>query len=731
MVEPLELLARDDKWYLGCGDGAVFAPAFPLWLDVPGFWDGATLYQIELAPLFTVTALDEGGHELALKLQSRRWTPAELTLEYRLSNGVTATEVRTVHPGGVFVSEWRLRALRPARLNLIAWTAQPDAAAPTLGAAWTGGLSFVRTVTDVNGRPWPVQGELSCAGPPDSWGAYVGSGGAPQPRWSLTQFPERWRGDGLPRELRTPRLAAGGVLVAAVHRACIVGGNGASATFAMRLKPAEAAMAPTAPPREAAAPKQGTLGGLSRRRWQELLGRAPVFRCSDPYLETCYWYRWYGIWLSAVEGGAGAYAEPALCEGPGVRHAPRAAAVATSARELRWLADPALARGTLRAFLDRQATDGMLPARVPLDPDGASGSEPAPWGEAVLAIDAAAPDDGYLREVYPALKRHAEWLLRERDREQSGLFDSAADPASVDASPRFAGRSAGRPLKAVDATVWAYTLLRALERTAARAGAPADETRWRDLALRTLTAVREKMWDPGEGLFRDVEPGSFQPSAVRGAAGFYVYGTDIANADHLPGLERNLLDPDRFWSAFPVSSVSIDDLSFTPYADRGGDGDPTPRGGRTIPFVTSQVIDGVARASLAYAPHLRRNAAQLLHRYVRLLFHDGDLGRPNCHAHYNPFTGHAVGDGHDDHLLAPVADLVVQYVLGVRPHSAGITIDPFPFGLEHAELTGLHVRGVTIDVTVTGDRVTVIADGVRREEKLGTRMEIGDGAARR
>ena len=730
MVEPLELLARDDKWYLGCGDGAVFAPAFPLWLDVPGFWDGATLYQLELAPLFTITALDEEGHELALKLQSRRWTPAELTLEYRLSNGVTATEVRTVHPGGVFVSEWRLRALRQARISLVAWTAQPDAAAPTLGSAWTGVLTFVRTLKDANGKAWPVGAELSCAGTPDSWGAYVGSGSVPHPRWALTQFPERWRGDGLPRELRTARLASGGVLFAALHRACTVGGNGASATFAMRIRPIAPDIAPSTPSRDAASPKQGTLGGLSRRRWQELLGRAPVFRCSDPYLETCYWYRWYGVWLSAMDGRAGAYTHPSLCEGPGEKHAPRAAAIATSARELRWLGDPSHARGTLSVFLERQARDGALPARVLLDGEGAVGTEPAPWGDALLAIDAAAPDDDYLRDVYPVLKRHVEWLLREKDKEQSGLFDASADPSSSESSPRFAGRSPSRPLKAVDATVWAYTVLRALEKVAARAGNPDDVARWRDLGLRTMTAVRTRMWDGREGLFRDVEPGSFHPSPVHTAAGFYVYATDIANADHLQGLEKNLLDPDRFWSAFPVPSVAMDDLSFTPYADRGGDGDPAPRGGRTIPFVTSHVIDGVARASLAYAPHLRRNAAQLLHRYVRLLFLDGDLGKPNCHAHYNPFTGHPVGDGLDDHLLAPVADLILQYVLGIRPHSAGITIDPFPFGLEHAELTGLRVRGVSLDVTVSGERVVVIADGVRREEKLGTRMEIADVARR-
>lgn len=720
MVEPLELLARDDKWYLGCGDAALFAPPSPLWLDVPGFWDGGTLHQATVAPLFTVTALDAGGHELPMRLQTRRWTPAELTLEYRLSNGVTATEIRTVHPGGVFVSEWRLRALRPGSVHLVAWTAQPGAIASSIGGAWTGGIRMERALHDDAGAALRVAAELTCVGAPDSWGAYVGVADVPPPRWSRTQFPERWRGDGLPREIRVPRDATGGLLVAAVHRACAIGGSGGSATFAMRLEliePRLVAAEPKSPPSS----RQGTLGGASRRRWQELYERGPTFRCSDPYLETLYWYRWSGIWLNAAGNE-----QVTLHEGIGRAHVPRAAAIATASRELRWLRDPDAARGTLRAFIRRQREDGALPARIPLATDGDDEPEPAPWGDALLALDASAPDDAFLREVYPALARHAEWLIRETDSEGSGLFDASADVACVEPSPRFAGRGLGRPLKAVDATVWAYTLLRALERVAPRAGAGSDAAHWRDLALRTLGAVRDKMWDPAEGLFRDVDVEGWRRSPVRAAAGFYVYATDIANAEHLPGLERNLFDPDRFWSAYPVPSVSIDDLSFTPYAERGGDGDAAPRGGRTVPFVVSTIVDALGRAAVAYAPHLRRNTAQLLHRYVRLLFHEGDLGRPNICPHYNPFTGHAAStEAIDDHLLAGVNDLIVQYVLGVRPHGAGITIDPFPFGLEHAELIGARVRGMTLNVTVSGDRVAVVADGVRREGRLGTRMEIG------
>ena len=113
MIDPVEHLARDDKWQLGAGDGTLFSPAFPRWLDVPGFWDGANVLRRGVAPLFTVTVLDDEGREIAARVTARRWTPAELTLQYRLGQGITATEVRTVHPGGIFVSEWRFAAYRP------------------------------------------------------------------------------------------------------------------------------------------------------------------------------------------------------------------------------------------------------------------------------------------------------------------------------------------------------------------------------------------------------------------------------------------------------------------------------------------------------------------------------------------------------------------------------------------------------------------------------------------
>src|SRR3712207_7739554 len=57
---------------------------------------------------------------------------------------------------------------------------------------------------------------------------------------------------------------------------------------------------------------------------------------------------------------------------------------------------------------------------------------------------------------------------------------------------------------------------------------------------------------------------------------------------------------------------------------------------------------------------------------------------------------------------------------GVRPDDEGILIDPFPFGLELAEMTGIRARGRVVDVRVEGERVAITVDGER--DRKSTRL---------
>ena len=283
MIDPVEQLARADKWQLGAGDGTLFAPAFPRWLDVPGFWDGANVLRRGAAPLFTVTVLDDEGREIAARVTARRWTPAELTLQYRLGQGITATEVRTVHPGGIFVSEWRFAAYRPERIHLVAWTAQRASRVERGSARWNGALQFVvaAKTDEADASALRVRAELACVGGAASWSAIRSEGKIPGPAWEFTPFVEQWRGGVLPKAVRADADAReGGTFFAAVHRTLEVEYAGASATFAMRLVPDDDAAreGDTTP----SGSRLGTFGGASRKRWSDYFASLPKFRCSDP-----------------------------------------------------------------------------------------------------------------------------------------------------------------------------------------------------------------------------------------------------------------------------------------------------------------------------------------------------------------------------------------------------------------------------------------------------------------
>ena len=755
MSDPLALLARTDKWFHAATDGIAYAPPFPRCLDSPGFWDQATLYHYSFAPLFTVSAVDADGCEIAMRAVARRWTPAELTVDYRLANGMMASEVRTVQPGGVFASEWLVQGLRHAPLHLIAWTARDAADVDRASVSYDGAFAFHSTVYDDRGESLPVRAELACHGDTASWGGYLASRVPIAPRWELTPFVEKWGTDGLPREVRIEGNATNAMLFGAVHRALAVTTEGAWSTFAMRLtpldlpqrgaRPSHAPAVAIARPGSIVPTHAATLGGASRRRWTERFARVPDFRCSDPYLEHYYWYGWYGLWLNTIEHDAGAIASPAICEGIGELHTPSALATPAHVRALRWLDSPEHARGVLRGMFAHQREDGSMPARIFADHRSEAGVSQTNWGDAILALDAAWPDDAFLSEMYAPLSRYADWLMHARDAEGSGMLDiaspsevgerhssrfEAVDPGGAHGELARDELARGARLKGIDVTTYAYSLVRALETMAQRAGHPPDARRWRVTRERIAAAMRTRMWDAESEMFSDVDPASGDRTRVKTAHAFYPYATDMVTASDIAGLERHLLDPAEFWTPFPVPVTAIDDPFFSAYGEWKGQRQPQPWNGRVRPAVNSAVMDALAAAS-CHAPALRAEAALFLRRFVRMMFHDGDLARPNAFEHYNPLTGQgSLYRGLDDVQRSWIGDHIISYVMGIRPHAGGITIDPFPFGLERAEIGGVRVRGRTVGVRIDGERVRVTVDGEGWEMGMGQPLQIDAAGGR-
>jgi hypothetical protein len=72
-----------------------------------------------------------------------------------------------------------------------------------------------------------------------------------------------------------------------------------------------------------------------------------------------------------------------------------------------------------------------------------------------------------------------------------------------------------------------------------------------------------------------------------------------------------------------------------------------------------------------------------------------------------------------------VVDLIIKYAAGIRPQDDGVTVDPFPFDVEHLAIDDVPVRGHRIGVTRTGNTYTVRVDGDSVEEQpLGTSVTL-------
>ena len=475
----------------------------------------------------------------------------------------------------------------------------------------------------------------------------------------------------------------------------------------------------------------------SRAHWNEYFQGVPGFACSDVFFERYWYYRWYGLQLCGHEGGAGNHIYPGCCEGTGYFHVPIAYSAQCHARELRWLADPARARGTLLNILAHQKEDGKLHGRIYVNHLARTDFYFANWGDAVLAVDQVHPSREFLQAAYQPLKRYAEWLDQERDRDDSGLYDVVDHYETgqeymsryMAVSPEADGDSWGNliRLKGVDATVYTYRLQRALAEMAARIGEEADAGRWTAAADRTGSAVTGLMWDPESGMFSDVDPRTMQCTGVKAAVCFYPFFTDLAGANQVEGLTGHLLNTAEFWTVYPVPSTSADDPYYSPDAEWKGKRHNCPWNGRVWPMANSHVIEAIARAAIEHDPGLRGRAVEFIRKFVRMMFHAGDPSRPNCYEHYNPDTGQPCQyRGFDDYQHSWVNDLLVKYVAGFRAAGGdAFVVDPFPFELESLRLSRLPFRGHLIDIGIEDERFKVSVDGtVRAESTIGTQVLI-------
>jgi hypothetical protein len=748
-LDPLELLSRPDKWFLANGRGAMFAPPFPRYLDRLGFWDEAYLADLRFERLFTVLVLDERFRPIPMRLESRDWRPDRLRQTWS-AEGLDIAEDKVVVGEEVFASKITLvnRSTEARALNLVLWSLQaclerseqdqqglrkgsdePALTEVTFEAAC---IRWRRRFADGDGSHF-VQIALGADRAPTSHTINLCERAAPEPLWEVSAITDQVR-DGLLAGEDKVRVGAepwGQLHLALHYRVALAPGASETLTFGAGLACDEDTAA-----RALEAALSQDVSEASEQSWRRFFESVPAFECSDPYLTTYYWYRWYGLRLLMVALCRGNLPYPCIFEGIGGFRKHISYSAQCHMRETAWMGFASVAEGSLLNFVHNPLENGSFAGHIGLWSHD-QGFYHADWGGCALEVYDLFRDKGFLKAIYPALVRYADYFARERDPEGQHLYDvinqgeTGQEYASryLFADPR-ADQWVPIRLKGVDATVYIYRLQRALARMAEIIERPEEARRWTAEADATKTAVRERMWDPERRIFVDVLP-TGERSPYLASTAFYPFMTDIAGPGHLAAITGHLLNPDEFWTEFPVPTVPLTDPHFNADAQWKGKRMSCPWSGRVWPMTNSHACEALAHAAQTLDPALAPRAAELISRFIRMMFLDGDARRPNCFEHYNPHTGMpCLYRGVDDYQHSWAVDLIIRYVAGVQPQPGGsLVVHPLPFGLEHFTLDRLHCRGHALRVTWraagadAGLRVWV--DGtLRAQSKTIARLEL-------
>ena len=516
--------------------------------------------------------------------------------------------------------------------------------------------------------------------------------------------------------------------------------------------------------------------GESTRYWNRMLTEEiPTFSCSDPFLEKLYYFRWWSLLTKLNIGGCGHWSKPLAREGTIGFNALISYSGAPSTIDLRWMRSPDWAYGNVQSFYEN-LHEGKLANHIypdTLDGDVANrapGVRGAPTDfpyhnflvKALTEVYALHPNKEILRALWPALQQATGLYDRELDADHDGLYETYpwsnitgeewcarflyfhpfdqllsyernwrpkddADAAKVAdmieksvvlrPGTKIARTSEGM-LKQVDQdrhyrqetldeNCYAYADMKAMAAVAALLGEKEASRRWLTASERIRRLVLKRLWDPATAFFYDRDGVTKEWSLVKSPTGFYPFWAGIGKREHL-AIFKHLFNPAEFWTAFPVTTLSMD---YPRRQELRGIG-WTYWNGSNWPMTTSHVVDAAARAAKELDPSLVPGAAELLMRYTKVHFIDGDLNRPCVSEYFDPVTGQP-NVPKLDYAHSYYIDLLLRHVVGVEaePVSDEVRIAPLDLGLRRFEAHNIRVKGHDLSVHWDADRFIVSVDG--------------------
>ena len=299
---------------------------------------------------------------------------------------------------------------------------------------------------------------------------------------------------------------------------------------------------------------------------------------------------------------------------------------------------PDVARASHTVFFDKQRNDGQLPANHKRSETGFGQIQMVvPIAATAWDLAQATADDELLRQAYTACSGWDGWLSQYRNTRATGLVEGFCTyDTGMDNSPRWKGipnqcpgKDARRfpegyklPRLCPDLSATVYGGRVALAQMATALGRKSEAQQWTDRAESLRGLILKRLYVPADAAFYDVDADD-QFVKVNCCILSRMCGEHVPDQKLFDELwSRQLGDPKRFWAAFPLPSVALDDPQFVR---------PIPRnswGGATQALT--------ALRTPRWMEHYGRTAefAHLAGQWCEAMLRDGDF-----HQQMDPLSG--------------------------------------------------------------------------------------------
>jgi glycogen debranching enzyme len=257
---------------------------------------------------------------------------------------------------------------------------------------------------------------------------------------------------------------------------------------------------------------------------------------------------------------------PGYCYAPAFGHWDIVHAVLDT---LPWAPDHA--RDQLLNDLSMQEESGYLPAVVWMHHNKPRAEQnqahPPVW---VVAVDEYTRVTGrrdLLEALYEPLLRQIAWFEANRRAENGGFYYTdilnKRWESGVDEGVRFDAQAGGRGLACVDATSHVYSLYEHAGRWARQLGRTTDAVGHDRQAVELRQFIRSSLFDAQSGFFHDSWAVGDASARRLSFEGIWPVVTGAATPQQAWSvIELNLMNPRRFFTAHPISTVAVCDSAF-------------------------------------------------------------------------------------------------------------------------------------------------------------------------